>query len=48
MKKEFEKVEIEVVEFEEEIKTTDSSSNPGTGEWEGDENVPGNGTEGWV
>ena len=46
MKKEFETPKFELNLFMENIKA--SSDQSGTGEWGGDENVPGNGTEGWV
>lgn len=45
MKKEFETPKFELVIFLEDIITTSGGN---TGEWGGDENVPGGGSEGWV
>ena len=48
-KKELETPKFELNLFVDDIKTSDPSNTGGnTGEWEGDENVPGGGSEGWV
>lgn len=49
MKKEFETPKFDLNLFVDDIQADSGVSNPGnTGEWGGNENVPGNGTEGWV
>lgn len=45
MKKEFETPKFELVIFLEDIITTSGGN---TDEWKGNENVPGNGSQGWV
>ena len=47
-KKELETPKFEINLFVDDIKTSDPSTGGNTGEWEGDENVPGGGSEGWV
>ena len=49
-KKELETPKFELNLFLDDINTGTDTSNTGgnTGEWEGDENVPGGGSEGWV